>query len=91
MAAANGYVEVLNFLLEQPDIKVNVEDKEGWTPFHAAVCWEEVERERRERERERGREGGRESYSLGIESRELHCLLTTLQFLALFSGVILLL
>ena len=42
VAAANGYIDVLNFLLDQPDIKVNIQDNEGWTPFHAAVCWEQV-------------------------------------------------
>ena len=42
VAAANGYTEVLEFLLSQPDINVNIQDNEGWTPFHAAVCWEQV-------------------------------------------------
>ena len=42
IAAANGYIEVLEFILSQHGIDVNVQDNEGWTPFHAAVCWEQV-------------------------------------------------
>ena len=41
MAAANGYSEVLDFLLSQ-EVNVNIQDNEGWTPFHAAVCWGQV-------------------------------------------------
>ena len=43
MAAANGYTEVLEFLLSQPEIDLNIQDNEGWTPFHAAVCWGQQE------------------------------------------------
>ena len=43
VAAANGYADVLNFLLSQDNINLDVQDTEGWTPFHAAVCWEQQE------------------------------------------------
>ena len=43
VAAANGYTEVLDFLLRQEDIELNIPDNEGWTPFHAAVCWNQPE------------------------------------------------
>ena len=43
VAAANGYSEVLEFLLSQSDIGLNIQDNEGWTPFHAAVCWGQKE------------------------------------------------
>ena len=39
MAAANGYLEVLEFLLDQPEVNLDIQDNEGWTPYHAAVCW----------------------------------------------------
>ena len=39
VAAANGYVEVLEFLFTQSEIDLDIQDNEGWTPFHAAVCW----------------------------------------------------
>lgn len=42
VAAANGYVDVLEFLLNQEDVDIHVKDKEGWTPFHVGVFWEEV-------------------------------------------------
>ena len=32
-------MEVLEFLLSQEGICKDVQDNEGWTPFHAAVCW----------------------------------------------------
>lgn len=38
IAAANAYVEVLEFLLEN-DADIDVEDKDGWKPIHAAACW----------------------------------------------------
>ena len=41
IAAANAYVEVLEFLLEN-DADVDVEDKDGWKPIHAAACWGNV-------------------------------------------------
>ena len=43
IAAANGYVEVLDFLLGMEDIDLDVQDNEGWTPFMAAVCWNQKE------------------------------------------------
>lgn len=36
-------MDVLNFLLSQDSIDLDVQDTEGWTPFHAAVCWEQQE------------------------------------------------
>ena len=41
IAAANAYVEVLEFLLDN-DADVDVEDKDGWKPIHAAACWGNV-------------------------------------------------
>ena len=43
MAAANGYAEVMDFLLEQEDVDLDIGDNEGWSPFHAAVCWNQPE------------------------------------------------
>ena len=43
IAAANGYVEVMEFLLAQEDVDLNILDNEGWSPFHAAVCWSQPE------------------------------------------------
>ena len=34
-------MEVLEFLLEN-DADVDVEDKDGWKPIHAAACWGNV-------------------------------------------------
>ena len=36
-------MEVLSFLLAQDGINLDIQDNEGWTPFHAAVCWEQQE------------------------------------------------
>lgn len=41
IAAANGYMEVLAFLIEN-GASMDEKDKDGWTPFHAAVCWQQV-------------------------------------------------
>ena len=41
VAAANGYTDVLDFLLAQDNVNLDIQDTEGWTPFHAAVCWEQ--------------------------------------------------
>jgi len=41
VAAANAYVEVLEFLLDNY-ADVDVEDKDGWKPIHAAACWGNV-------------------------------------------------
>ncbi len=43
VAAANGYMEVLDFLFAQEGVNLNIADNEGWTPFHAAVCWGQKE------------------------------------------------
>ena len=42
MAAANGYTDVLEFLLSQEEVNINIQDNEGWTAFHGAVCWGQV-------------------------------------------------
>lgn len=38
VASCNGYVEVLNLLLEQPSINPNIQDEDGNTPLHLAVA-----------------------------------------------------
>ncbi|XP_065916033.1 protein phosphatase 1 regulatory inhibitor subunit 16B-like [Dysidea avara] len=38
IAAANGYLEVLQFLIDHK-ANLNIQDNEGWTPVHAAVLW----------------------------------------------------
>uniref|UniRef100_A0A4W3IQ67 Uncharacterized protein n=1 Tax=Callorhinchus milii TaxID=7868 RepID=A0A4W3IQ67_CALMI len=38
VAAAKGYTEVIRLLL-QTGFNVNVQDKDGWTPLHAAAHW----------------------------------------------------
>lgn len=40
VAAANGYLEVIDFLAENK-ADLNARDNEGWTPVHAAVCWDQ--------------------------------------------------
>ncbi|KAH8296412.1 hypothetical protein KR054_005751 [Drosophila jambulina] len=42
IAAANGYVRVVEFLLEQ-HVNVDATDKDLWTPVHAAACWGHLE------------------------------------------------
>lgn len=41
IAAANGYMRVVEFLLE---LHVNVDalDRDMWSPVHAAACWGHV-------------------------------------------------
>lgn len=41
IAAANGYVRVVEFLLEQ-NVNVDAVDNDFWTPVHAAACWGHV-------------------------------------------------
>ena len=41
VASSNGYMEVIDFLLEKHGVNLDIVDNEGWTPFHAAVCWDE--------------------------------------------------
>lgn len=43
VAACNGYIEILQFLLEQPKINPNVPDDEGNTPLHLAVFFQQYE------------------------------------------------
>lgn len=38
IAAANGYEEVIEYLLDNGAI-IDVKDKDGWQPIHAAACW----------------------------------------------------
>jgi len=38
VAAANGYLDVMEFLLDNGAL-VDVQDRDGWQPIHAAVCW----------------------------------------------------
>ncbi|XP_023163423.2 protein phosphatase 1 regulatory subunit 16A isoform X2 [Drosophila hydei] len=42
IASANGYVRVVEFLLEQ-HVNVDAMDKDLWTPVHAAACWGHLE------------------------------------------------
>lgn len=41
IAAANGYVRVVEFLLEM-HVNVDAVDKDMWSPVHAAACWGHV-------------------------------------------------
>ena len=41
VAAANGYLDVVEFLLDNGAL-IDVKDKDGWQPIHAAVCWGQV-------------------------------------------------
>ncbi|XP_071451376.1 protein phosphatase 1 regulatory subunit 16A [Hetaerina americana] len=42
IASANGYVRVVEFLLEQ-HVSTDVRDEDGWSPAHAAACWGHLE------------------------------------------------
>nr|CAD7427177.1 unnamed protein product [Timema monikensis] len=42
IAAANGYLRVVEFLLEQ-NVRTNVRDDDDWQPVHAAACWGHLE------------------------------------------------
>ena len=41
IAAANGYEEVIELLIEN-GAAIDIEDKDGWQPIHAAACWGQV-------------------------------------------------
>ncbi|XP_063235867.1 protein phosphatase 1 regulatory subunit 16A [Bacillus rossius redtenbacheri] len=42
IAAANGYLRVVEFLLDQ-SVLTNVKDNDDWQPVHAAACWGHLE------------------------------------------------
>lgn len=42
IAAANGYLSVVEFLLDQ-GVRTDVKDKDDWQPSHAAACWGHIE------------------------------------------------
>lgn len=41
VASANGYLQVVEFLLEN-NFNINIDDNDNWQPIHAAVCWGQV-------------------------------------------------
>ena len=41
IAAANGYIDVLEFLLDH-HASLNIRDYDSWLPIHAAACWLQV-------------------------------------------------
>ncbi|XP_025153098.1 protein phosphatase 1 regulatory subunit 16A isoform X7 [Harpegnathos saltator] len=42
IASANGYLRVVEFLLDQ-HVSTDVEDNDKWQPVHAAACWGHLE------------------------------------------------
>ncbi|XP_034933971.1 protein phosphatase 1 regulatory subunit 16A isoform X2 [Chelonus insularis] len=42
IAAANGYLRVVEYLLDQ-HVSTDVEDNDKWQPVHAAACWGHLE------------------------------------------------
>ncbi|XP_065360908.1 ankyrin repeat domain-containing protein 50 isoform X2 [Calliphora vicina] len=42
IASANGYIKVVEFLLEQ-HVNVDALDRDMWSPVHAAACWGHLE------------------------------------------------
>ena len=38
IASANGYQTVVEYLIQQ-HVSINLQDRDGWTPIHAAVYW----------------------------------------------------
>lgn len=44
IAAANGYIKVVEFLLEN-HVAVDAVDNDVWTPVHAAACWGHVKQQ----------------------------------------------
>ena len=41
IASANGYIDVLEFLLDH-HVSMNIRDYDSWLPIHAAACWLQV-------------------------------------------------
>ena len=41
IAAANGYDEVVEYLLDH-GAKISMVDHDAWQPIHAAACWGHV-------------------------------------------------
>lgn len=41
IAAANGYLEVVEFLLNH-NVSMEMRDEDGWLAIHAAACWLQV-------------------------------------------------
>lgn len=41
IAAANGYLRVVEFLLDH-NVATSVKDNDDWQPVHAAACWGHV-------------------------------------------------
>lgn len=42
IAAANGYIDVLEFLLDH-HVSLHIRDYDSWLPIHAAACWLQTE------------------------------------------------
>lgn len=38
IASANGYQTIVEYLLKR-HVSINLQDKDGWTPIHAAAFW----------------------------------------------------
>ncbi|XP_039285749.1 protein phosphatase 1 regulatory subunit 16A [Nilaparvata lugens] len=43
IAAANGYLRVVEFLLEEQHVATDCRDQDHWQPVHAAACWGHLE------------------------------------------------
>ena len=41
IASANGYIDVLEFLLDH-HVSLHIRDYDSWLPIHAAACWLQV-------------------------------------------------
>lgn len=41
IASANGYLSVVEFLLDH-NVRTDVKDRDDWQPAHAAACWGHV-------------------------------------------------
>ena len=42
IAAANGYIQVAEFLILDQHVAVDPVDDDMWQPIHAAACWGHV-------------------------------------------------